>query len=161
MGKYTKEELKEIQRQNGFAHANNLIALKDRPKEEELEIRRKGHKAMMEVKKKRKNIKEILDIIGGLDASGVARDYVSPQLIEKLEAVSEDITVYDLINLKQTENALKGSTKSAEFVRDSLGERPKDNIQVDVDIITDSDRALIESIQGRLDSLEAIDNDNA
>jgi len=160
MGKYTKEELKKIQIENGKAHANNLIDITTRPKEEQLSICRQGQKAMLEVRKKRKNIKDILDIIGGLSATELASNYVSAELVDKMSEVSEEITIYDVINLVQTEKAMQGSVRSAEFVRDSLGERPKDNVQIDVDIITDSDREMLQNLHDRIESLEAIESNN-
>lgn len=156
--KKSKEQIKEEQRARGYAtYKRNLIPINERPKEEELEIRRKGQRAMMEVKRKRKTLKEILDIVGGVNATDIANNYVNEEIADKIKELGEDITLYDLVGIVQVENAIKGSTKSAEFVRDSIGERPKDMQEINIDIVTDNDRAMLENINNRLESLESID----
>lgn len=153
--KKSKEQIKEEQRQRGYnSYKKNLIPLTELEPEKALEIRQKGQKAMMQVKKKKKTIKEVMEMVTGLDVNDIASNYVDNDIVEKAKEVDPNLTAYDLIGLAQLENAIKGSTKSAEFVRDSIGERPKDVQQIDIDIITDSDRAMLENINERLDTLE-------
>lgn len=156
--KKTKEQIKEEQRKRGNEIGRkNLIPFNELDPQKALEIRQAGHKAMMEVKAKRKTIKEVMEMITDLNVEDIAENYVDTEIIDKAREVSDDLTAYDLIGLAQLQNAIKGSTKSAEFIRDSKGERPKDIQEISVDIITDSDRAMLENINNRLDSLEAID----
>lgn len=152
-----KQELKRKQIEQGYKHANNLIPLASRPPEEQLEIRRKAQKAQTEAKRRKKELKQVCEDILSLSASALVSGTASQELAQRLEAVGIDATIYDVIVAKQTENALNGSTKSAEFVRDSAGDKPTDKLEMQADIITESDRALLASISDRLDSLEAVD----
>lgn len=44
----------------------------------------------------------------------------------------------------------KGSTKAAEFLRDTIGEKPADRQEISADIITAEERALLEKVNARL-----------
>lgn len=53
-------------------------------------------------------------------------------------------------SLLAADKAGKGSTKAAEFLRDTIGEKPVDRQEVSADIMTDAERSLIAKIQARL-----------
>ena len=42
------------------------------------------------------------------------------------------------------QGALNGSFKCAEFVRDTAGYKPKNEVEISADIMTDADRSLID-----------------
>lgn len=154
----SKEQIKEEQRQRGFnTYKKNLIPFNEMDIERRRELCQKGQKAMIEQKKKRKTIKEVIQAVAELDADDIADNYADSDLVEKLRGTGEDITLYDLMAVVQMQNAIKGSTRSAEFIRDSAGDKPTDKIQAEIETITDIDRELLSNISDRLDSLEAVD----
>lgn len=151
-----KEELRQKQIKSGYDHIDNLVSWNDRTKEEIKEIKQKGQKASVEVRKAKKNIKQICNELLSINASDIAHGIISPQLEDKLK--DTDITLYDLIVAKQIEVALKsGDVKSAVFLRDSVGDKPSEKVETDVNVITDVDRQLLQSLSDRIDSLEAVD----
>ena len=155
MRKYTDAELKQKQIEAGKAHSNNLLNWEELPQEKLLDIRRKGQKAMVEARKRKKNIKDVCNDLLAINVSDLVSGVVSQELQTKIENAGIEVTLYDLIMAKQAENALNGSTKSAEFIRDSAGDKPSDKVEETLNIITDSDKALLANISDRLDSLEA------
>ena len=89
-----------------MANEQNLIPMNKRTPRERKEIARKGAKATNELKAKRKTLREELL---ALLATGDNQNKMSLEIIEK---------------------ALKGDTKAFEVIRDTIGEKPKDQIEV-------------------------------
>lgn len=162
--KYMTTEEKEILRQkqiiSGKEHANNLTMCVNNLSGEELtEHQRKAHKGMIEKRKEKKRIKDITSELLNMKADDIAENVLNSELAEKIKET--DITLYDLIVAKQIEVALtSGNVKSAEFLRDSNGDKPTDKIENNVNVITESDQLLLTSIQNRLDSLESIETES-
>lgn len=153
----TKEELKQVQIQNGYNHKDNLIKWDNMDKEELKAIKQKGQKATMDIVRSKKNIKSICNELLNMSASDIASNVVSKEMADKLK--DTDITLYDLIIAKQIEVALKdGSVRSAEFLRDSNGDKPTDKTQTDINIISESDKLLLNSINERLEVVEGLHN---
>lgn len=152
-----KAELRAWQVENGKKHANNLTPLTQRSEEEARAIRSKAGKASVEARKKRRDIKSIMDDILTIKAKDLTNDETITSLSNKLESLGIEADAYTIINAVQTVKAMQGSTKSAEYVRDTSGDKPDNRISIDADITTDSDRELMQSLSNRLDSLEAIE----
>lgn len=155
-----KEILRQKQVISGKEHANNLTMCVNNLSGEELtEHQRKAHKGMIEKRKEKKRIKDITSELLNMKADDIAENVLNTELAEKIKET--DITLYDLIVAKQIEVALtSGNVKSAEFLRDSNGDKPTDKIESNVNVITESDQLLLTSIQNRLDSLESIETDS-
>lgn len=85
---------------------SNLIPQNKRTKEEQREIARKGGIASGKARKERKELKEELLI---LLSKGNTQEKISLALIKK---------------------AMKGDTKAFEVIRDTIGEKPKDVVEV-------------------------------
>lgn len=150
-----KEELKRRQIANGYNHIGNLKKWDDMSPEELKAIKQKGQKATVEIVKQKKRIKDITESLLNMSASDIASNVLNEEIAEKLKGT--DITLYDLIIAKQIEVALtSGSVKSAEFLRDSNGDKPTDKVQTDITVMTDSDRQLIEMLSDRIEVLEDI-----
>lgn len=60
------------------------------------------------------------------------------------------VTVYDAIVCAQTAAAMQGNTKAAEYIRDSAGDKPGENVRLDADIMTDGDRKLLAKLQAMM-----------
>lgn len=91
-----------------MANEQNLIPLNKRSKEVQREIQEKGRKANKKRIEARKTLREELLL---LLAEGDTQNKLSLSLIEK---------------------ALTGDTKAFEVIRDTIGEKPKENISVGV-----------------------------
>lgn len=87
----------------------NLVSLKDRTTEEVREIARKGGIASGKARRERKTLKEELLL---LLEQGDTQEKVSLALIQQ---------------------ALEGNTKAFEVIRDSIGEKPTDKLEANVD----------------------------
>ena len=89
----------------------NLVSLGDRTIEEQREIARKGGIASGKARKEKKLLKDELAII--------------------MENVNKDGKTYqELISTALVKEALKGNTKAYEIIRDTLGQKSKEEISV-------------------------------
>lgn len=86
----------------------NLVDLRDRTTEEQREIARKGGKASGEARRKRKTFKEELLL---LLEQGDTQEKISLAILQK---------------------AMQGDIKAYESIRDTVGEKPKENIDLAV-----------------------------
>lgn len=91
-----------------MANEQNLINLKDRTQRERKEIAKKGAEATNKLKAQRKTLREELLL---LLEQGDTRSKLSLSIIQK---------------------AMTGDTKAFEVIRDTIGEKPKENISVGV-----------------------------
>ena len=91
-----------------MANEENLINLRDRTPEERKEIARKGAEATNKLLKERKTLKE-----------------------ELLLLLSQH-NFQERISLALLEKATTGDTKAFEVIRDTVGEKPKENIDLAV-----------------------------
>lgn len=93
----------------------------------------KGGIASGKAKREKKRAKEILDI------------FLSMPLKKRKEAEIEDIkafeelkgkniTVNEAIQLKQVQRALNGDLASASYIRDTVGDKPVDNLNVNAEV---------------------------
>ena len=89
-----------------MANEENLINLKDRTPEERKEIARKGAEATNKLLRERKTLKQ-----------------------ELLLLLSQN-NMQEKISLALLEKATTGDTKAYEVIRDTIGEKPKEEIEV-------------------------------
>ena len=64
-------------------------------------------------------------------------------------SMEEGTSLLEAANLAQIRRAMRGDTKAAEYIRDTLGEKPVDKIAAEVETITAEDRQRIERILNR------------
>lgn len=111
----------------------DLISLADRTTEEQQEIARKGGIASGKARREKKKLRESLE-----------------ELLAKTQKGKngEEITGADAISIKLFEQALKGNVKAFKTIRDTVGEKPVDNVQiakVDQEAIDDINEMLEEA----------------
>lgn len=100
--------------------------------EEAIKNGRKGGLASAEARRKKKTFREIISAIGNLEVT-------DPKLLKQLELVGinveeQEITYSFLVNFAQFQKAIKEKdTRAAEYLRDTLGEKPTVKQQVDAD----------------------------
>lgn len=101
--------------------------------EERRENGRKGGIASGEAKRKKKAMRERLEILLELPIrSGKGADLDSIKNFAALKG--KNITVQDAMMIAQIQKALKGDTTAAAFVRDTAGENPAVKVEADVDM---------------------------
>ena len=113
-------------------------------------IQIKGAETVNAARAQRRSIKEILE--------DLSRKTVTAEEAEQY-GLKEGTTLLEAANLAQIRRAMKGDTKAAEYVRDTLGEKPADRISAEVTGLTPEDRQLIENVGRRLGQETTISSD--
>lgn len=116
-----------------MAGNDNLLKAEDLTSAELRERATKGGVASGKARRERKAMKETLEALLSMPLkSGKATDI---ETIKNLAAVKgKNITVQEAIMLAQIQKAMKGDTRAAEFVRDSSGNKPKDDVSMNVNL---------------------------
>lgn len=131
---------------------SNLIDLSDRTESEKMEIIQKSR---IKAKENREKQKTLNDIAKAMLDKKVTEEQAKRMLSVDVLPDSVDIdnlTIGSLMIAKGIESAfLDGSFKWAEFVRDTAGYKPKNEVSIDADITTDADRSLMEKVLKRLE----------
>lgn len=104
-----------------------------RPVQTKEEAKAKGRNGGIksgEARRKKRTFKQILEII----ASSPIKDAKTKKLAESLGLDPDDITYGLMINLAQANKAIKEKdTRAAEYVRDTIGEKPSNQVEVTKD----------------------------
>lgn len=121
--------------------------------EEELayirECRSKGGKARAEQLRKAKSLKELANQLLECKVSKERAKKVLGELADDI--AEEDLTNGALLLGSMLNEVYENKTaKAAEFVRDTSGQRPKDQIELTAEVMTDNDRSLMADIAERL-----------
>lgn len=126
--------------------------------EKHKEICRKGQKALAELHGEKKTARQSLEKILTLkinDAILEGAD-VPTEVVERIKRDNPNMTLYDLIQTVAVGRALEGNVKAMEYVRDTHGDKPIDRVDITGDVMTESDRAMLEKITKRLDEGDEI-----
>lgn len=101
-----------------------------RTTEERRQLAKKAGKASGKARREKKAMRENLQTILAMTLkSGKLADIDSVQNFAAL--AGKNITVQDAILIKQTQKAMMGDTKAAEFVRDLSGNKPENTLNID------------------------------
>lgn len=101
----------------------NLVGPGDRTPEEYRRNGEKAGKASGESRRRRKTFRESLLTILSMDVD-------DPELLEKLKALGLEPTFQTAIDLAQIRQAQRGDTDASRFVRDTVGEKPRDELEI-------------------------------
>ena len=126
--------------------------LDEMPKEEAEKMRSEGRSKGHETARKRQTIREICEYMLALPLAdrGAVTDEKAQQMVVQIEqATGRKPTLYEAITAAQVAAAMDGNTKAAAFVRDSVGDKPVEQVQVS-EAVTDGDRKLMAKIEARL-----------
>ena len=151
----------EIEPEENEKYLLNLrkrVPFNQMPPEKRKEICRKGAEAINKLHGEKKSAKQSLESILTLkvDDSIIAGADIDPQVAEKLKRDNPDATLYDLIQAVAVGRALGGNIKAAEYIRDTHGDAPVKQLQIDQNITTDQDRELLQQINARLQDVEIV-----
>jgi len=126
--------------------------LAERSPEDARNIQAMGGTAAGESNRKRKTIREICETVLAMDLKdrGAVSDEDAQNMVQEIEeSTGKKVSLYEAIVCAQAMAALKGNTKAAAFVRDSVGDKPVDQVQVS-EAVTDGDRSLMAKLEARL-----------
>jgi len=114
-------------------NANNLIPQSERTLEERQAIGRLGGIQKGINAKKRKTMQE--DCMWLLTKAIQRGKLLDPEQYESMaELIDLNITVQQAILLSQAQKAIAGDTQAAIFIRDTLGEKPIDKVELGMSI---------------------------
>lgn len=127
---------------NPSPNPQNLVQNQDRTRNEAGKMSQKGGLASGEARRKNRHMRDL----GQMIAKGKPNLDVIDQMKSTLPDVAdEDLTTKMLLMMKQYEKALNGDTKAAEFIRDTIGEKPTDKYQPIISLIEATPEELKEA----------------
>ena len=107
-------------------------SFKDMTTKELQEAGRKGRIKSGETKRNKKAMKETLELLLSMPLKN--RKLIEPEQIKSFADLNgKNIDIQTAILIAQIQKALKGSVASAEFLRDTAGQRPEDIINLNTD----------------------------
>ena len=140
-----KENKENKEKIKGVGVNGNLIPTSMRSREEIREIGRKGGLAYGENKKRERDMQECMKALLSLSMS---KKKASEELEEYKELISDNPTIMEVLGLVQVREAMQGSSKAFEVLRDTAGYKPTERVETDL-TISDADKTLLETVAKR------------
>lgn len=132
--------------QAGKANMLSLDQLDKTDPERARAIRRKGQAAQMAKARQRKAIREIYEELLAAKMPACATNEAVARYAE--QTGKKSVTAYECLAIAQLLEAAKGSTRAAEYVRDSVGDKPGEAVEVST--VTAEDMELLRHVAARL-----------
>jgi len=129
-----------------------LDELTEEERQRQIELSVKGGQIRGEQIKNAKTWKEV--------CNDVLKTRVNREKAVKYIGDDVDLLVFDekglcslqeVLTIRSMQIASEGNVKALEFMRDTSGQKPRDEIDVRADIMTDADRSLLDNIKARLE----------
>lgn len=133
-------------KKTGVGVNGNLIPASMRSPEERKLLSSKGGQKYRENRQREKNMQECMRALLNLT---ISKKTATNGLEEYKDLISDNPTIMEILNLVQVREAREGNTKAYEVVRDTAGFKPVDQIQTDINIMSDQDKALLEKVAKR------------
>lgn len=111
---------------------DNLIPANMRSKEEASANGRKGGIKSGEVRRQRKAMRENLELLLSLDV----KDKKMKSVMKALGLEDEELTNQMAMQVSMVREALKGNVQAYKEIRDTVGEKPQENVKLDGSINT-------------------------
>lgn len=116
-----------------MAGRKNLIKAEDLTSEELRERARAGGIASGKARREKKAMRETLDILLSMPMKdGAAADVESIRSFASIKG--KNINVQEAILIAQVQKAMKGDTKAAEYVRDTIGQKPGESVEMTMNL---------------------------
>lgn len=104
-----------------------------RTKEEAKQRGRKGGIASGKARREKKLMRETLDVLLNMPLKDGKS--ASVEEIKSLSALKgKNISVQEAILIAQVQKAMKGDTRAAEYVRDTIGQKPVDSVDMKMNL---------------------------
>lgn len=116
------------------------------------EIQSAGGKAVSAMRAQRRTLKQALDLILAKPVTQEQAEAIFEQTTGNL--LPEDASIADLLGLAAVREAAKGNTRAFEVVRDSVGEKPRDELSVENNTLSPAELSLLHKVQARLEKQE-------
>ena len=134
---------------------NNLKPLTEQNYPDRKEVEKLGSlggKKASENRQRKRNFQETARYFLSLKATkSQIKDNIDPAILANMtEEEIKAIDQQDIIIARALELAMAGSKDHLIILRDSAGDSPTDKVQSEVNIMTDSDRALMDKLSKRL-----------
>lgn len=113
--------------------ADNLIPQSERTKAEQREIARKGGIASGKARREKRALKDTLEELLAMPM----KDGKSANIddIKSIAGVKgKNITMQEAIMLSMLDKAVKGDVRAAEYVRDTIGQKPDSRMNIDMNL---------------------------
>ena len=111
-----------------MANEQNLTPFtSDQSREEAVKNGAKGGRASGESKRRKKTLREQMEMLLSLPV----QDEQTRDFIESLGIQPDEVNNALAITLSMYQEALKGNTKAFELIRDTIGEKPTDRLQIE------------------------------
>lgn len=130
------------------ASPNSIKALKENQvliheREDFKEVSSKGGKNSVKKKKEFRHAKELLmDIL--------SEDLTENEVIDILGHDIQNRNAYNVMLAKMHQVATKGNVKAFEALRDTVGDKPTEEVNLNANVITDNDRQLMQVLAENL-----------
>lgn len=147
-------DVEPVGEEKGWKNLEQRTSFNMMDEERRREISRKGGLAVQKLHGERKTARESLEKILTLKITDEILDgaEIPTELAERLKKDNPNATLYDLIQMVAVGKAVGGNMKAYELVRDTHGDKPVDKVDITGEIMTESDRAMLEKITERIDS---------
>ena len=132
-------------------HANSESVRKGNQVRKNRKTAQESLKFLLSCSAEPKEAREIIRVLTGGEWSDTIKNFFDP---EQQNGDESDLTQYDLINLAMITSAKNGDTKAAQYVRDTIGDKLADKMEMEA-TFTDGDKSLLEKVQRRLELLSA------
>ena len=110
-----------------MANEDNLIKNSERTPQERKQRARQMGIASGKARRERKLIRETLDVLLSMPIKNGKS--ASIDTIKSLASIKgKNISVQEAIAIAQIQKAMKGDTRAAEYVRDTIGQKPVENL---------------------------------
>ena len=135
-----------------MANNNNLRMPSSYAPGEWAEIARKGQAAQAEGRRRKRALREVLDILLSMEYTGNALDgsELATAAQEVAKKQGESLDQYDAVAIAQIIKAQDGDTAAAAWVRDSAGDKPGETVAVQQ--LSAEDVQLARKVAARLDA---------
>lgn len=124
-----------------------LIPFNQLDPEKHKEYSIKGGTKTQEILQEKKSLN---DIAKNMLSAVLSESQVDEILGDAVNLIGEDRSAGAVMIAKMIQTACAGSFKAAEFVRDTAGYKPQQQVSIEADIMTDADRSLLEKIERRI-----------
>ena len=116
-----------------MAGRKNLIKAEDLTPDELRERARAGGIASGKARREKKAMRETLDILLSMPMKD--GEYADVGSIQSFAAIKgKNISVQEAILIAQVQKAMKGETTAAEYVRDTMGEKPGESVEMTMNL---------------------------
>lgn len=135
-----------------MANSNNLRMPSSYAPGEWAEIARKGQAAQAEGRRRKRALREVLDVLLSMEYTGNALDgsELATAAQEVAKKQGESLDQYDAVAIAQIIKAQDGDTAAAAWVRDSAGDKPGEAVTVQQ--LSAEDVQLARKVAARLDA---------